>query len=742
MQSAQVISAPPVGCPNPRFVQVLIDMRDEEKSLSSRKRRSIIKALESLLLYKLPFRSPNECLILNGFHVQLIEAMRVNLSKKPVAPQNFDSSTSEARLASISEPQNSEFQISNGISTDRVPSSQPTCSSISSVSAANRDESSEIDNLGSTASGAVASQQSSSTTSFPSSSKPSTSRLSSIYSADFTSLSTPVLGVSSPVSGSSNGEINRKFPKRNSAPHNMEDLSLPGPSREIPPVPGTSGLSGSSDLDFAVPGLSTSELMAEEVVTRSDNPFNYNNENQTFPPRISLLRILDSNGPTRTLALIVLGQKEVSEESGISGFGEVRTALRLLVKAGVIEITPEDLCLLTEKGRERIKILKLLNYSDALDFDAEEAFVTKSDGAVLMRNHPNKFWLPFSSQSIPKDFLCPDSLMLLTLSDDEASDFAPLTDAIYEAFEFCNLDHGIIAKTHSYKPGNAWKPCGAIENFGNDWETDSEPEVEIAQATASSSNPEQATESSSTQVDPNPTSSENLADFEIPQSYFDGDQDALEENQLETSPGSSVHSIPKSPEPSGRGIHAVSPSPPPSPTYDPFDALLNSVNGGNMNRFVSHGSSASAERSSCIETNFTDPVRAFSQEIFVADDEIDAPSDKSDEEDFMSFSVESTGVSIVVDWAETVKKTKTNPFVSKLESKGASVVRKRLSVGDYLWVAHGSDGPESERLLSLPLVVERKRYDDLWSSIKDGRWREQKRRLKKTNLKVILLIEG
>ncbi|CAG0925779.1 unnamed protein product, partial [Notodromas monacha] len=45
MQSAQVISAPPVGCPNPRFVQVLIDMRDEEKSLSSRKRRSIIKVV-------------------------------------------------------------------------------------------------------------------------------------------------------------------------------------------------------------------------------------------------------------------------------------------------------------------------------------------------------------------------------------------------------------------------------------------------------------------------------------------------------------------------------------------------------------------------------------------------------------------------------------------------------------------------------------------------------------------------
>ncbi|CAG0923168.1 unnamed protein product [Notodromas monacha] len=394
-----------------------------------------------------------------------------------------------------------------------------------------------------------------------------------------------------------------------------------------------------------------------------------------------------------------------------------------------------DFKLVTEKDKS------LCDFSTAAGFGFV-AFVTKSDGAVLMRNHPNKFWLPFSSQSIPKDFLCPDSLMLLTLSDDEASDFAPLTDAIYEAFEFCNLDHGIIAKTHSYKPGNAWKPCGAIENFGNDWETDSEPEVEIAQATASSSNPEEATESSSTQVDPNPTSSENLADLEIPQSYFDGDQDALEENQLETSPGSSVHSIPKSPEPSGRGIHAVSPSPPPSPTYDPFDALLNSVNGGNMNRFVSHGSSASAERSSCTETNFTDPVRAFSQEIFVADDEIDAPSDKSDEEDFLSFSVESTGVSIVVDWAETVKKTKTNPFVSKLESKGASVVRKRLSVGDYLWVAHGSDGPESERLLSLPLVVERKRYDDLWSSIKDGRWREQKRRLKKTNLKVILLIEG
>ena len=49
---------------------------------------------------------------------------------------------------------------------------------------------------------------------------------------------------------------------------------------------------------------------------------------------------------------------------------------------------------------------------------------------------------------------------------------------------------------------------------------------------------------------------------------------------------------------------------------------------------------------------------------------------------------------------------------------------RRLNVGDYLWVARSKSDPSKE--LVLPFVIERKRIDDLASSIKDGRYREQK----------------
>ncbi|XP_065577861.1 uncharacterized protein LOC136038591 isoform X2 [Artemia franciscana] len=65
---------------------------------------------------------------------------------------------------------------------------------------------------------------------------------------------------------------------------------------------------------------------------------------------------------------------------------------------------------------------------------------------------------------------------------------------------------------------------------------------------------------------------------------------------------------------------------------------------------------------------------------------------------------------------------------------------RRLNVGDYLWVARSNSDPSKE--LVLPFVIERKRLDDLASSIKDGRYREQKFRLKRCGLQnLIYLVE-
>lgn len=47
---------------------------------------------------------------------------------------------------------------------------------------------------------------------------------------------------------------------------------------------------------------------------------------------------------------------------------------------------------------------------------------------------------------------------------------------------------------------------------------------------------------------------------------------------------------------------------------------------------------------------------------------------------------------------------------------------RRLSVGDFAWICRGDNGKE----LMLPYILERKRLDDLSSSITDGRFHEQK----------------
>lgn len=69
-----------------------------------------------------------------------------------------------------------------------------------------------------------------------------------------------------------------------------------------------------------------------------------------------------------------------------------------------------------------------------------------------------------------------------------------------------------------------------------------------------------------------------------------------------------------------------------------------------------------------------------------------------------------------------------------------SEVRK-LNVGDFLWIAQHKIDKSNE--LVLPYIIERKRLDDLSSSIKDGRFHEQKFRLKQCGVQnAIYLIEN
>ncbi|XP_061524738.1 crossover junction endonuclease MUS81 isoform X2 [Phycodurus eques] len=84
-------------------------------------------------------------------------------------------------------------------------------------------------------------------------------------------------------------------------------------------------------------------------------------------------------------------------------------------------------------------------------------------------------------------------------------------------------------------------------------------------------------------------------------------------------------------------------------------------------------------------------------------------------------------------------------LVRELQRSRVNFDVRKLNVGDFLWVAREKVTPSSglARELVLDYIVERKRMDDLCGSIIDGRFREQKFRLKRCGLRrPIYLVEG
>ncbi|XP_037941944.1 crossover junction endonuclease MUS81-like [Teleopsis dalmanni] len=95
---------------------------------------------------------------------------------------------------------------------------------------------------------------------------------------------------------------------------------------------------------------------------------------------------------------------------------------------------------------------------------------------------------------------------------------------------------------------------------------------------------------------------------------------------------------------------------------------------------------------------------------------------------------------LLVDIQETSGKNKRllDQTRSYLETLNVQYEVRRLTVGDFLWIARDAIGNE----LVLPYIVERKRMDDLASSIRDGRFHEQKHRLCQCGLQhVVYLVE-
>ncbi|XP_030609770.1 structure-specific endonuclease subunit MUS81 isoform X2 [Archocentrus centrarchus] len=106
---------------------------------------------------------------------------------------------------------------------------------------------------------------------------------------------------------------------------------------------------------------------------------------------------------------------------------------------------------------------------------------------------------------------------------------------------------------------------------------------------------------------------------------------------------------------------------------------------------------------------------------------------------------------LCVDFIETTGGShhRKQELVKELQRNGINFDIRKLNIGDFLWVAQEKVAPVPGQLrapvgreLVLDYIVERKRMDDLCGSIIDGRFREQKFRLKRCGLrKPIYLVE-
>ncbi|CAJ1085816.1 crossover junction endonuclease MUS81 [Xyrichtys novacula] len=99
---------------------------------------------------------------------------------------------------------------------------------------------------------------------------------------------------------------------------------------------------------------------------------------------------------------------------------------------------------------------------------------------------------------------------------------------------------------------------------------------------------------------------------------------------------------------------------------------------------------------------------------------------------------------LCVDFIETTGGShhRKQELVKELQRNGVSFDVRKLNVGDFLWVAREKVAPVPGQLrapagreLVLDYIIERKRMDDLCGSIIDGRFREQKFRLKRCGLR-------
>uniref|UniRef100_A0AAF5Q0R0 [histone H3]-lysine(36) N-trimethyltransferase n=1 Tax=Wuchereria bancrofti TaxID=6293 RepID=A0AAF5Q0R0_WUCBA len=94
---------------------------------------------------------------------------------------------------------------------------------------------------------------------------------------------------------------------------------------------------------------------------------------------------------------------------------------------------------------------------------------------------------------------------------------------------------------------------------------------------------------------------------------------------------------------------------------------------------------------------------------------------------------------LIIDNRESANTRKFQQMCSLFQKKGIFYEMRSLSIGDYLWVMRMCDGTE----MVLDTIVERKTLDDLWSSIVQKRYEEQKQRLISIGIpNIVYILEG
>ena len=110
-------------------------------------------------------------------------------------------------------------------------------------------------------------------------------------------------------------------------------------------------------------------------------------------------------------------------------------------------------------------------------------------------------------------------------------------------------------------------------------------------------------------------------------------------------------------------------------------------------------------------------------------------------------------VHLVLDTREVRTKTDRDYISEQLNKIGVDPISRALPLGDALWIAKlkptsegmltskntGDDGEGKDEIM-LDYIIERKRLDDLIGSIKDGRFHEQKFRLRRSAVKTVTYI--